>query len=697
MALDSPVERILSRLRDLKQTASGWQARCPAHDDGRASLSLGAGTDGRALVKCHAGCTAQAVCEAVGLTVRDLMPTADTLPRPARATGKTSPLAAPGRNGKPPKTYPTARDAIADLERTHGKPSATWTYRDAEGAPVGVVVRWDRPEGHKDIRPVSRHPDGWRIGGMPEPRPLYDLPALAGAARVVVCEGEKSADAVRSLGLIATTSPHGAASASKADWSPLAGKDALIWPDHDSAGRKYAEDVASILCRLDPPARVRMIHVETLADGRPMPRGGDAADWVAAGGTKDGLERLADAASEWTPPAGTKPGPILRCLADVEARPVAWLWPGRIPLGRITLLVGRPGEGKSFLTLDAAARVSTGSPWPDGAACPKGSVIVIAAEDDPADTIRPRLDAHGADVRRIHLLWGVRLADGERQYERLVTLADLPEIEDALARHPDCKLVIVDPIGSFLGGGTDAHRDNEVRSVLTPIARLAERHGAAVLVVAHRRKGAGAYADDLALGSRAFTGVARTVWHLSRDPNDEARRLFLPGKNNLAPEGDGLAFSMVGEPPRIAWERGAVHMTADDALAAEAQASRPGPAAEALASAREWLAEALADGPRQMRELFDEWTNGEGGSKRTLERAKGALGVVSFRETVPGPWLWRLPPPKTAKSPKSEELGDLGGLGKTPGNSPNSDAGKPKDAKLSALGGLGAQRERVTI
>ena len=161
---------------------------------------------------------------------------------------------------------------------------------------------------------------------------------------------------------------------------------------------------------------------------------------------------------------------------------------GAFRLGRITLLVGRPGEGKSFLTTDAAARITTGTPWPDGKHCPKGSVILISAEDDPADTIRPRLDAHCADVRHVHLLSAVRRVDGDGQYERLITLADVDAIEAALMRLSDCKLIVVDPIGSFLGGGTDAHRDNEVRGVLAPIAAMAEKHGPAVLVVAHRRK-----------------------------------------------------------------------------------------------------------------------------------------------------------------------------------------------------------------
>jgi hypothetical protein len=387
--------------------------------------------------------------------------------------------------------------------------------------------------------------------------------------------------------------------------------------------------------------------------------------------------------------------PVLTCLADVEPRPVSWLWPGRIPLGRITLLVGRPGEGKSFLTIDAASRVSTGTPWPDGSACPKGSIILISAEDDPASVIRPRLDAHSADVSRVHLLAAVRRADGKGTYERLITLADVDAIETALARTPDCRLLIIDPVGDFLGGQTDSHRDNEVRSVLAPIAALAEKYGPAVLVVAHRRKSAGSIADDLALGSRAFTGIARAVWHLTRDPENKSRRLMLPGKNNLAREGDGLAFTIAGGPPHIVWERDPVSMSADDALAAETASrnTKPGPDADALDAATDWLRSTLASGPRLARELADEWCNGQGGGKRTLHRAKEALQVEAFRLEVPGPWWWRLPPNIAKTTPESGHLGNLGNLAKTKGNLTNLDAGEPKVAKLNYLGNLGPGAE----
>src|SRR5690606_14589208 len=154
---------------------------------------------------------------------------------------------------------------------------------------------------------------------------------------------------------------------------------------------------------------------------------------------------------------------------------------------------------------------------------------------------------------------------------------------------------VVDPIGSFLGGNTDAHRDNEVRGVLAPVAKLAEKSGPAVLVVAHRRKSAGSIADDLALGSRAFTGIARAVWHLSRDNENKTRRLLLPGKNNLAPEGNGLAFTIAGDPAVVVWERDPVAMSADDALAKEdgfgGEDVKPGPQPEARRHAAEWLRE----------------------------------------------------------------------------------------------------------
>ncbi|MGD0463428.1 MAG: AAA family ATPase [Tepidisphaeraceae bacterium] len=379
----------------------------------------------------------------------------------------------------------------------------------------------------------------------------------------------------------------------------------------------------------------------------------DAEIGGEAGATKAAVEELV-AKTPFMDATDVVGGPMLVRMADVESREVRWLWRGRIPLGRITLLVGRPGEGKSFFTMDAASRVSTGSPWPDDAPCERGSVLIISGEDDPADTIRPRLDAHHADVLRVHLLSMVRrIGEDGKPFEVIFSLHDLLALEAALQRIPDCKLIVIDPIGSFLGGDVDAHRDNEVRSILAPVAKLAEKYGPAVLVVAHRRKSAGSIADDLALGSRAFTGIARAVWHLTRDSENKARRLLLPGKNNLAREGNGLAFTIAGDPPAIAWERDPVQMSADDALAIEnddrKEDAKPGPEPQARKAAEDWLRKLLATGEVPAAKVKAE-AKAAGMIYRTVQRAAVALGVIHEKNSFDGGWQWRFPKPGTVAS-----------------------------------------------
>src|SRR5262245_51677137 len=303
----TPIETLLAKLPGVKKAGNGWSARCPAHEDRRASLSIAQGDAGTALVKCHAGCDTSAILTAIGLKLADLFP------------AKAGP--SPSRNGKPRpsgKAFPTAKDAVAELERQHGKRSALWTYHDAQGEPVGVVVRWDKLSG-KDIRPAARYADGWRIGAMPDPRLLYRLPELATAERVVVTEGEKAADAARSLGFTATTSAGGSQAAAKTDWRPLAAKEVLILPDNDPAGRKYAEVVADILSKLTPPPVVRVVELPGLAGG------GDIVDGIDAHGEAaepDGMRAEIDALAAAVDPFGYRPA------GPADGGP----WPDPIPL-----------------------------------------------------------------------------------------------------------------------------------------------------------------------------------------------------------------------------------------------------------------------------------------------------------------------------------------------------------------------------
>jgi hypothetical protein len=148
-----------------------------------------------------------------------------------------------------------------------GQPSAVWEYLDYQWEVCGYVIRWDRPDGTKDIRPVSRGVDDhWRIKAMPEARPLYRLPflrELGDNEPIFITEGEKAADALLSINIEATTSSGGANAPMKTDWVPLAGRSVAIWPDYDAPGFAYAETVAGILTHLTPPATVRVVDPST--------------------------------------------------------------------------------------------------------------------------------------------------------------------------------------------------------------------------------------------------------------------------------------------------------------------------------------------------------------------------------------------------------------------------------------------------
>ncbi|MBL4809923.1 MAG: AAA family ATPase [Phycisphaerales bacterium] len=650
MNTSTPVQRVLDALKvsghDPKQSGNGWECCCPAHEDRNPSLSINAGDDGRALLMCHAGCSTESVIQSLGIKMGDLFPD----------DGRTSPNTHKATPSKPKAVYPSANDAVKVLEQTKGTRSHAWTYHDAEGEPVGMVVRWDTESG-KEVRPVSRNDEGWFIGGMPAPRPLYGLPELLKAEGVVyVCEGEKAADAARACGLIATTSPHGSKSAGKAAWTPLAGRDVVILPDHDEAGEKYAGDVQ----RLATTAGASSVKIVRLIEHWPgLPKGGDMADALelAQGATdavREAVEALTEASKPEKPQPDTSVGsPVLVCMADVEAQEVNWLWEGRIPLGRLSLLVGRPGEGKSFATIDWAARVSTGSAWPDGSPCEKGRVILASAEDDPGDTIRPRLDAHDADPSRVHLLDGVYVqSNNGKVIKGAFTLADIETLKQTLDTFGDVRMVVIDPIGSYLGGGMDAHRENEVRAVLQPLATLAQETGAAVVMVAHQRKGMAANPDDMVLGSRAFTGIARSVLHLMRDPDDEDRRLLLPGKMNLSIPAPGLAFTIGNDPARVQWDANPVSITASEVLAKNSGGSGGSNAGD---EAGDWLRDVLSNGPMPSSEIKS-MAERDGFVWRTIERAKKRIGAVATREGFAneGRWMWAMPSIDRHNEPKAD-------------------------------------------
>jgi len=231
---------------------------------------------------------------------------------------------------------------------------------------------------------------------------------------------------------------------------------------------------------------------------------------------------------------------ILRSASECAPAPVEWLWPRRIALGALTLLGGAEGSGKSTLLAHIAAAVTTGAPWPcrEGRA-PPGRVFLLSSEDSASNTTSPRLAAAGADLRRVHYV-----SVGEGSYEGTFNLrTDVSLLADKLRSLPDARLVVIDPISSYLGGA-DSHRNDRMRELLDPLAAVAAKHRVAVIAVTHPPKGRSQDPRDQFIGSVAFNAAARASFLLERDPVKSYRRLLLQVKNNLCPEAGTLAFTI---------------------------------------------------------------------------------------------------------------------------------------------------------
>lgn len=223
-------------------------------------------------------------------------------------------------------------------------------------------------------------------------------------------------------------------------------------------------------------------------------------------------------------------------LADVAPETVTWLWPSRIPVGKLVTLDGDPGVGKSTLSLSIAATVTTGGDWPDGTRCEyPGAAIIMSAEDGLGDTIRPRLDAAGADCAHVHHLDGTRVTDDDGHPDVApAVLGNVTLIREAITETA-ARLLIVDVMMAYLPDGIDSHKDQHVRRVLTPLARVADETGCTVMLLRHPPKGQQTKAVHAGGGSIGIIGAARVGLLAMADPDDDDTRVLTVSKNNLAP------------------------------------------------------------------------------------------------------------------------------------------------------------------
>jgi putative DNA primase/helicase len=389
-------------------------------------------------------------------------------------------------------------------------------------------------------------------------------------------EGEKDVDSLNGLNLPAFTFGGVGDGLPDGIGPYLKDRRLVILADNDDAGRGHAEKKAAV-AQIAGAATIKLLHFEEL-----LPKG-DVSDFIADGGTVEQLIARMDAGPIWSPQATPTavcytPELVIKCANDVVPRPVAWLWPGRIAIGKQTLIAGEPGLGKSQIATSLVAAVTTGGAWPhEEGRAPLGNAIILSAEDGIADTIVPRLHAAQADCKRAFIISAVRNDSRLRTFN---LQADLALLEQKIDWIGDVRLIVIDPISSYMGA-IDSHKNTDVRSVLEAVGEMAERQNTAIVGITHFSKGAGQRAINAFMGSVAFIAAARAAFAVMKDSADESKHLFLPVKNNLAPLGLGLALRLVQHiipveggagivASTVSWDSAPVTSTADEMMAANA-------------------------------------------------------------------------------------------------------------------------------
>jgi AAA domain/Domain of unknown function (DUF3854) len=327
---------------------------------------------------------------------------------------------------------------------------------------------------------------------------------------------------------------------------PLRGRTVGILFDSNTATNERVKKARTKLAKAFRQLGANVVLID-------LPHGPGNREW----GIDDAAAHDADAAAALIQQTLDADGIATIDLATLEARKTEWLWPGRIPWGALTGIDGDPGQGKSQITIDLAARVTRGWPMPpDLRRCETrepGTVGILSAEDDSKRTILPRLVAAGADLDRVFVV------DHVGKAERPFTLPnDITKLEK-LINEKEAKLVIFDPVMAFIGTEHDAHVDSNIRHILGPLSRMVERTGAAVILLRHLNKKPGGSAMYRGGGSIAFTASCRSCLMVGSDPQDEKIKVLAQVKSNLGPMAQSLTYSIqpvaneYGGTSRIKW------------------------------------------------------------------------------------------------------------------------------------------------
>lgn len=553
---------------------------------------------------------------------------------------------------------------------------ARYTYQDKFGQDYLQVRRYS-PKSFLQFRYENGE---WKPGLKGRPPILYHLPEVLSASVVYVVEGEKDVETLRSWGLIATTNPGGALK-----WRPefsqvLRDKSVVVLPDTDDKGREHANLVIRSLWN-------QAKEIKSVI----LPQGKDVTKWKGLGGTKERLIELVKQTevlrrppedNQFSQPNNNKKPhakdaqPVLIPLSEVEPEEISWLWPDRIALGKLTLLIGDPGLGKSFATMDMTSRISKGLAWPDGSQCPLGKVVLLNAEDGLADTLRPRLDTQGGDPTQVTALNAILQEDDERPFCLETDLKILGQVLET--QRPS--LVVIDPLSAYLGK-TNSYKDSEVRGILAPLAKMADKYNTAVLAIMHLNKNSQKSPLYRTAGSIGFVGAARMVLALTKHPEDEEKRLIAPIKTNLARLAPALSFQIVDGV--LHWDPEPMDLDVSALLSASTNPEEK----HEIHEADEFL-QSILEGGREKSTNILKAARAHGISDRTLKRAKSRLRVKSNREggiSGQGTWYWSLPKEAT----KSANIEAVAPLEQPLEKTHEISIPSPKDAKLSTMAPLG--------
>lgn len=693
----NPIDKVLQALdqhgKQPFKRGKGWRALCPAHDDHHPSLDITETPTGKVLLKCWShDCNVKQITAAIGLSVGDLFCTpSSSQGHSKKQTRRTRSQKPKGDTDEPMQTFSTPEDAFEHLFKQHGRTRyPIWEYHNNASEIVAYIIRFDPKEEPKFFLPISRRGESWVVKAPLGPRPLYNLPqVLASKSQILMPEGEKCADIAKQLGFVGTTTMGGADAARQSDLRPLEGREVWILPDNNKPGRRYAETLLKQFGKLKIRPKIKVLELPGLLEGEDIEQFRDRYRQQGMSDEEIGqlILKLGEEPPfyEWPPQQESRTDTVCQAISDgktspkigvlntvrasqIKLEPIEWFWEDYIPFGCITVLVGLPKMGKSQVACNLAAIASRGGLFPNGTISPKCEVLYCSVEDDAATVLAPRLVANQANLNAIHFPTGVTTRknrdesktqtqaneddpnDTEEEYWNLL---HLPALENCLNEKKDIRLIVIDPMGSYVGGTTEVSVDNKIRDVLIPLHNLAQERKIAVLLVCHVGKSKRENADQNILGGTGIHAVARASFHVQPNKEEPETRLFVPGKGNLskAPPGWKIWFEdfklpneegKVIKTSRVCWSEEPIEgVEADDHYQEQGnEFGRRGPKAIKLDEAKDWLVALLKDGEKSAVEVYEK-ASSVGIPKSTLNRAKTVLKIDPKKKGTS--WYWSLP------------------------------------------------------